>query len=228
VPLATATFHTTDLAAPDTSPYGYVGYYGSKILRLGYTPWPGNTAPARTLIGPAGTDTGGKNPPFGLSRPVAVVGYSSKGLNTAITADITATPATAILDKVLHTGADVLVVQLTAAGVSAVLQDSGPGIAPTKVALSQVGGAYPGAVLIVISVATGRISGLIPVTDTLLASVGADQVWAETVGGQVLLHARATAVLVPQPGGGVRNLAPLGGVNTITLDAGTAQPLAAR
>jgi hypothetical protein len=228
VPMSVATFKAVDLSAPDTSPYAYVAYYGSKIVRLGYTPWPGTTAPARTVIGPAATDAGGKNPPLGASRPLAVVGYSSKGLNTAITADITTTPATAVLDKILHTGSDVLVAQLTAAGVSAIYQDNGPGVAATKVALTAQGGVYPGAVLIIISVTTGRISGIVPLTDALLASVDAGKVWAEARDGQVILHAHATAVLVPQPGGGVANLVPAGGVSTITLDVGTAQPVAAR
>jgi len=189
----------------------------------------GDRGPWRVVIGPLGSDWGGANPPLWSNRPLALVGLDDRGLSTAVTCILISPQSSGVIDPVPDTGDRVVVARVSGtSGVNQVWEDNGPRLPVTKIIVEQSDGAYAGSILLVFGAETGRLSSVIPVHEQPWTSgAGQGGVRAELKGNRLLLHAPATAVYVPQPGGGAQNLAP-GGATVVVLNGATGRPLGVR
>ena len=124
----------------------------------------------RGFIGSVGTD-GGSNPPFGLGRPLALVGIGPTGLNTrAITVTISEGHWPSIDAKALNnTGVQLIGMKLTATNIKSFLEDVGRGIPARKWDLR--GTPSTSAAIVYIDGTTGQIRSIIGTADTALETV---------------------------------------------------------
>jgi Tol biopolymer transport system component len=143
-----------------------------------------------TLIGPAGSD-GGSNPPFGVQKPLAIVGLTDEGLAGAATVGVGAAQWAGIKVAALEDlGSRLAGCKITAGRIIDVQEDMGRG-SPPKV-WDLTGPRNAGAVLVFFSAATGRVTSVIASSDTALNA--ADAIMAQQRGGQIVVRGDFLAV----------------------------------
>ena len=128
--------------------------------------------PVRTLIGPGGSD-GGSTPPFGSSRPLAIVALRASGLVSAATVTLLGEGRGMEVAALTDISTELAGVKITAGGIKSIKEDMGRGM-PAK-AWSVRATPSTGAALVFFSVATGKITTVIASADTAL-DVGPDMV----------------------------------------------------
>jgi TolB protein len=135
----------------------------------------------RSLIG-ANSSDGGKNPPFGGRRPLAVVGLNANGLASATTIGMDeANWGTLGVVPLTDIGIELAGAKITGAAIQSVIEDMGRGIPTRTWAVS----ASPAtrAVLVFWSGETGKVTSVIASSDTALGSEDA----AKLAGGRVVV-----------------------------------------
>ncbi len=169
----------------------------------------------RTLIGGAGTD-GGQAPPFGNSRPLAVVAVRIDGLVAAATIRMAAVDYGSVdVEPLEGLGPLLAGIRIVGNNIKDVREDVGRGLSPRIFPLG--GATQTNGVLVFFAGDTGRIASVIAVTDT-----PAGEPTAERVGNRLLLRGSfAEARDARDPG--LNRVA--GPASLVTLDARTGQVL---
>jgi dipeptidyl aminopeptidase/acylaminoacyl peptidase len=179
--------------------------------------WYRGTRVVRTLIGPAGADSG-YDPALGATRPFVLLGLNAKGLTCAVTV---AAPAAAwrslTASGLTNTGNQLVGVQVEASQLDGVLEDTGRGAAPRLWATT--GTPTTKSILILLAAATGKVTAVIGSGATAYAtSAGAPSPRLE--GDSVVLDGRFGSVASAEEPG--TNLAPNGAARVV-LSASTGQ-----
>ena len=167
--------------------------------------------PVRTLIGPGGSD-GGSTPPFGSSRPLAIVALRASGLVSAATVTLLGEGRGMGVAALKDISTELAGVKITAGAIKSIKEDMGRGM-PAK-AWSVRGTPATGAVLVFFSVETGKITTVVASADEAL-DVGPDMV------------VRGEIVEVYGADDPAANLVE-GMVAEVVLDAGTGEMVSAR
>jgi hypothetical protein len=143
-----------------------------------------------TLVGLTGSD-GGSNPPFGTQKPLVVVGLTDEGLAGAATVGTGASRWSSIRVAALRDlGSRLAGCKITASKLKNVQEDMGRGNPPRVWDFS--GAPNVGAVLVFFSAATGRVSSVIPSSDTALTATQA--AFAQERDGQIVVRGDFPAV----------------------------------
>ena len=194
---------------------------GSEATNLTeFTGWPDQEpswcpAPSvkRTLIGTNNSDGGG-DPPFGDSRPLAIVGLRGTGLVSAATVVMNTTAWSSLsVEALKELGSELSGVSLTGSGVKAILEDQGRGIPALVWNLRD--SPYATTALVFFSTETAAITTVLGVADKTLTIRDGDRI---VVRGNVLdaydASDRAASLLT-------------GPANEVVLDASTGVVLSA-
>jgi len=160
------------------------------------THWGTDTAPAwyplpttrRALIGAPGSD-GGDDPPFGAAKPMALVGLGPDGLVEAVSVGLgPAYWSTVKVAAMTDIGTHYAGMKITANRINTVQEDRGRGLAPRVWDVS--GTPRTGAVFVLLSGDSGKVSSVISSADQALGGDGAAQV----VGDYVVVRGEFPAV----------------------------------
>ncbi len=171
----------------------------------------------RSLVGPVHSD-GGREPPFGASRPLAILGANPRGLVEAATVDVLAALWSSVTMQALgNTGLSLTGVVIEAPQIDAVREDRGRGILPRVWSTPSPTGTRSAVVLF--SARNGRITTVLASsTATLAAASRTARVQGD---GTLVLEGSFSSVWGEDPS---RNLAP-GGAARVVIDAETGAPL---
>jgi hypothetical protein len=176
----------------------------------------------RTLIGARGTDGGG-NPPFGASRPIAMASLGPEGLVSSASMFVpTAAQASIQAAALKNVSTELAGLKVTASQVGNVLEDRGRGLSPRV--WSVAGSPRAGAVLILFSVDTGKITTVLVTADQALAESDGATTLARQ-GNQAVVSGRVLAALDARDPS--RNLAPEGATEAL-IDSGTGRIISVR
>ncbi|NPV46161.1 MAG: hypothetical protein HPY69_04330 [Armatimonadetes bacterium] len=189
--------------------------------------WAPTSARGRVVIGPAGTDYGGKNPPLGTQRPLAIVSFSDQGLMTAVTANIPSGQDTATIQAVSSLGDSVVGAKILAGAISNILADCGPGLPKDDLPLPTVSGVYPGAVLLLFSTRNGQLSSVIALNEQVWTVARPAEGLSVTPSGQTLLLRGPVLSAHTYSGRNRRDLTG-GPSGEVVLDASTGRVLSVR
>lgn len=186
----------------------------------------------RTFVGASATDYGATNPPFGLAAPFALFGLRRDALTTAVTITVPATNWSTVQASQLDLGGSPLVaVDVSAAKITEVLEDVGPGMTPRKWAVG--GTPATGQVTIFLdagpetgeeNAGSGRIVTVLASSDTVLTA-GATGQRVRRESGHLVLNGRFTAASEASAPGTNR----LDGVATqVVIDEATGRVISAK
>lgn len=179
--------------------------------------WSRTPTTSRTFVGPAGSD-GGEAPPFGASRPFAVIGIPPTGATTALTITVSEPQWPSIDVKALsNTGLQLVGMKVTATAIKSFVEDAGRGIPARKWDLR--GTPSTAAAIVYLDGATGMIRSIIGTADTALAVADAA---ASTTGDVTLRGSFTEAYDFRNPGMDLLT-APAG---EVLLDGATGEVLA--
>ena len=173
--------------------------------------WIPTTGVSRTLIGANGTDRG-YDPPFGASRPCAIVGLRRGGMVSAVTATMSLPHWPSLgMEALSGTGTELSGVKLIGANIKGIREDMGRGIPSQNWNVRET--PDTGAVLVYFSSTTGEIVTVLATADKALGT-------GDTVasGGQVILRGTFTDVLTAPD----TNLA-TGSTREVVLDSDTGE-----
>ena len=149
--------------------------------------WAPSIGRYRMLIGPAGTDWGNNNPPFGTSRMGAIVAFSKDQLISALTFSVSGGDIITIRDRTPEGDTETVVCEARAGHIHRVLRDNGPGIPKTVWELRRDEGLSPGAVLIVYNAASARVTSMIPVWEQAASASVGSGVKVEAEGDRLII-----------------------------------------
>jgi hypothetical protein len=122
----------------------------------------------RALIGSVAGSDNGRNPPFGATRAVALVGFTARGLANAYTATLPAGAAATLIERT-PPGTASIVVELQSTEIQEILQDQGAGRPPWSWTLNQPVG--PAAALLIFDPKMAQLTSLVAVDGGAAAAV---------------------------------------------------------
>ena len=177
----------------------------------------------RVLVGPAGSDWAGNDPPFGVKRPGAVVVTSPEGLRSAVTFAIHSDDTLILTDRTPPANGSPVVCEARAREVTKVLEDNGPGEPKTAWDLV-VDGTAPGAALVVFDAESGKVRSVTAMWDQVGSAAAASAPQVALEGGNLVISGGPMRVYDERG----RLASPAGAVSRVVLDGRTGRLIKAK